>query len=70
MMRNLKITRVSAREGVVEIGFTEGRAKRLAGYHNTEGAGRAKITHKFIGLTPQEVAQIAADAQQAIQYQQ
>ena len=70
MMRNLKITRVSAREGVVEIGFTEGRAKRLASYHNTLGAGRAKVTHKFIGLTAPEVASIAAQAQEAIQYQQ
>ncbi|MCZ7556800.1 MAG: hypothetical protein M5R41_10415 [Bacteroidia bacterium] len=70
MMRNLKITRVSAREFTVELGFTEGRARRLASYHNELGAGKSRTTHKFLGLTAQEVSRLASDAQAAIQYQQ
>ncbi len=58
MMRNLKVRHVSVREGVVDIGFSEGRAARLASYHNTQGAGRSRRVRRFIGLTDAELASL------------
>lgn len=64
MMRNLKILRTNEREGYVELGFNEGRAARLARYHHELGAGRRKVTHRFLGLTDTELASLEPDVRE------
>lgn len=66
MMRNLKILRADEREAYVELGFDEGRAKRLAVYHDVLGAGRRKVTHRFLGLTDQEITSLEPTVREAL----
>ncbi len=66
MMRNLKILRTNEAEAYVELGFSEGRAARLATYHNELGAGRRKVTHRFLGLTDAELASLEPDVREHV----
>ena len=58
MMRGLKITQVMP-GGVpgVDIGWSDPDLARIGRYHNELGAGRSKVTRKFVGMTEAEVSQ-------------
>lgn len=66
MMRNLKVIRVNTSEAEVVVGFNEGRAARLASYHHAQGAGKARVTHKFLGLTDAELALLEPEVLNAV----
>lgn len=58
MIRDLKVKSVDVRSATVTIGFTDARSEEIADYHQNKGAGKAKITHKFLGLTGTEFNQL------------
>ena len=68
MMRNLKIVRVDTTTPEVVVGFDEGRSGRLASYHNTLGAGKRHVTHKFLGLTDEETRSLEQSVLQALRF--
>lgn len=69
MMRNLKIISVNPDRYSVTLGFDEASARRKARYHNELGAGRKRVTHKFLGLTDQEIRELGDVVERAITYQ-
>lgn len=64
MMRALDITKVDESTHTVTLGFTDNRAAELAGFHQELGAGKSKTLHKFVGLTEDEMREVAQMAQQ------
>jgi hypothetical protein len=60
MLRNLKVISASSSSGSVTIGFSDPRSAEIASYHQELGAGRKRVTHKFLGLTDEEVNQIGS----------
>lgn len=59
MLRNLKITETDVATLSVTLGFTDSDSERIASYHDQLGAGKRKVTHKFMGLTEQEHSVLA-----------
>lgn len=57
MMRSLDVTntKVEGTTGTVTLGFHTDRANQLAWWHNVDGAGKGRVTHKFMGLTNPEM---------------
>jgi len=66
MMRNLKLLEPNVSDASVTIGFDDAELGRIASYHDELGAGKKKITRKFLGLTNAELDLIAGDAEQHI----
>lgn len=48
-------------------GISEARASEIAGYLNTQGVGKNRITYRFVGLTTGEQSRILADLRRRIQ---
>ncbi len=66
MMRNFKILRTTVARGSVQLGWTDSKLAQIASYHNDLGAGKSKITHKFVGLSKGEVRQMANKLKRSI----
>lgn len=68
MLRSLDLTKISINDqtGMVMIGFNRPEADRIAGYHNTDGAGKARVIRKFMGLTDDESRIILAEYEREI----
>lgn len=66
MMRDLKIKDVNVGLKSVTIGFTDARSRELARYHDVLGAGKSKVTHKFMGFTTAERGKLNAYIQRLI----
>jgi hypothetical protein len=54
MLRDLKIKTVDVAGLRVDLGFTDTESERIASYHQELGAGRRRVTHKFMGFTEGE----------------
>jgi hypothetical protein len=64
MLRNLGILR--AENGTAEIGFPSSSENLKAYYHNVAGAGKSKVTRKFMGITQPELDDLAELAEKLI----
>jgi hypothetical protein len=69
MMRNLKVLKADPATASVTIGFDEESSSRIASYHQIEGAGKSKKTHKFLGLTEQEISDVGEFVKGMISFQ-
>jgi hypothetical protein len=59
MLRDLKIKTVDVHDLRVDLGFTDADSDRIASYHQDLGAGRRRVTHKFMGFTEPEKDDLA-----------
>lgn len=66
MLRNLKVLHVDPALASVTLGFSDPRSGEIASYHNELGAGKKKVTHKFVGLTAEELSEIGTFAEQIL----
>ncbi len=66
LMRGLTITSVDTNNAAVELGWNDPRSSEIARYHNELGAGKSRVTHKFLGITPKELSLLARQAEQSI----
>jgi len=66
-LRNLRIVEVSpGRYPGVVIGFGDSRLEQIARYHDELGAGKRRVTHKFMGLLEPEYDQIKQEIENYI----
>ena len=60
MLKQLNVTKVDEAGKSVTLGFLSDEAGRIASYHQRDGAGRSHVTHKFMGLTAEELSELGA----------
>lgn len=66
MMRALTIVKVDPATNTISIGFTRVEDALKAFYHNVEGVGKSRAIRHFMGLTPDERAELATMASEGI----
>ena len=66
MLRNLGVLRDQSDDNSAMLGFTDSNLERIAYYHNVAGAGKNKITRKFMDLNKKETEELADYAEKEI----
>lgn len=62
----LSIEKLGDDKREIVIGFRNAEAAKLAMYHQLLGAGKRKVLRQFLGITPQEMNDIAEEVAQGI----